>query len=812
MSYWLMELRVAFRSLFKRPQFVFTVIFTLAFSMAAVISFFSVSSLLLLQDLPYKEADKQYAIDIKLEIAGKEFPALPLIAKRLTEQQDIFESMLIYNEGSGELKVDEQSFATEAAFVSSNYFKQLGLKTHIGETFSADESYGKFSPKVVLSYKIWNEIFSADNNIIGQQIQLNNDFFTIQGVLTQGAEAPDNIVNKQPELYLPLDYSAADFSGNQQISTGQAYLIGKGIKENALQYQQKIQPLVSEISQSINHPLVAIASVKSYVTPLRQAILGNSEQLSLALLMGAIMLLLVACTNLANLFIARSVESTRKFAIHMAVGAQSKQLFNKLFIESALLTISSGVMALLLSVWGIELIKIIAQDSLPRVNYLSIDGYTLLFSIIICSVLSLCFSYFPFVISKRSGLSENMRSSGKGVAKQSSNRSRRTLLIGQSSLVTLLLCLSSLFLNTSLTELNKVTGFNTNNRTVLVLTPKTKTISHGELASALPSVKQALKELPSVSHIALSNSSPIVMSGVIFPVRRNLASPEHMLSVNKVESNFFDVLGIEFKAGNSFANTNSDDDHTVILNQSSVKLLLGNDWRLGDSLIVAGRPHKLIGVIKDTFRSRYLTELSGNELVFTQYNALSQQMLPSEQMVLNIHHDEVDTFNISDVYNLIQTDRSSFDIESINSLASLLEDEVYIARITAVMAISFCVLTLALGTVGVWGIVNYNAKTRRFEFGVRMALGAKRAHLLTMMLIENSVPLLLGITSGLIFALLASTQITHLSLFMEQIGQFNVPLIILMLITLVLAMLFAVINPVNQVLRNAPMNALKQDD
>jgi ABC-type antimicrobial peptide transport system permease subunit len=180
--------------------------------------------------------------------------------------------------------------------------------------------------------------------------------------------------------------------------------------------------------------------------------------------------------------------------------------------------------------------------------------------------------------------------------------------------------------------------------------------------------------------------------------------------------------------------------------------------------------------------------------------------------VLNIHHDEVDAFNISDVYNLIQTDRSSFDIESINSLASLLEDEVYIARITAVMAISFCVLTLVLGTVGVWGIVNYNAKTRRFEFGVRMALGAKRAHLLTMMLIENSVPLLLGITSGLIFALLASTQITHLSLFMEQIGQFNVPLIILMLITLVLAMLFAVINPVNQVLRNAPMNALKQDD
>jgi ABC-type antimicrobial peptide transport system permease subunit len=243
-----------------------------------------------------------------------------------------------------------------------------------------------------------------------------------------------------------------------------------------------------------------------------------------------------------------------------------------------------------------------------------------------------------------------------------------------------------------------------------------------------------------------------------------------------------------------------------------VKLLLGNDWRLGDSVIVAGRPHKLIGVIKDTFRSRYLTELSGNELVLTPYNKLSGQMLPSEQIVLNIHHDEVDTFNISDVADLIQTDNSSFDIESIDSLASLLEDEVYIARITAIMAISFCVLTLLLGTVGVWGIVNYNAITRRFEFGVRLALGANRVHLLTMMLIENTLPLLLGIISGLVIALVASTQITHLSLFMEQIGQFDVRLIILMLFTLVLAMLFAVINPVNQVIRNAPMDALKQDD
>ena len=811
-AYWLMELRVAFRSLFKRPQFVATVVFTLALSMAAVISLFSISSLLLFQALPYQDAEQQYAINLELELAGKRFPSIPALQRQLVEQQTSFTSIATLIPESKKLTVRERSFDVETAFVSANYFSQLGVPFGLGNGFGANERLGSFSPKAVLSFELWQTLFSKDQALIGKQVQVGDNFFTVVGVLAQHAEAPDHIVSEQPSIYLPLDYTAADLDGTQQVSSGEAHLIGKGIAEKEALYQAQIQQVVNQIQPSINHPIVAMSQIKSWVLPLREAIVGGAEHLTFILLMGAVMLLLVACTNLANLFIARSVESTRKFAIHMAVGAKDHQLFNKLFIESALLILASGVMALLLSVWGIELIKLIAQDALPRLSQLSIDGYTLGFSMVICCLLALAFSFFPYAIAKQAGLSENMRASGKGSGQQGSKKSKKLLLVGQSCLVAFLLCFSSLFLQSSLKELNRVTGFETDNRSILTLKKKYESTSTGEFTDDLGQIRNALKQQANVTEIAMSNSSPVVMSGVIFPVRKDMNTEEYMLSVNKVEANFFSTLGVEFEAGQTFSPDQSQAQYSVILNLSSAELLLGKNWQLGQTVVVAGRPHELIGVVKDTFRSRYLANQFGDELVFTPYNRINGAMLPSEQIVLNLHHKNAIDLDLNKVFSLVNSNSQLLEIEELSGLATLLEEEVYVARVTATVALSFCVLTLVLATIGVWGIVNYNAQTRRFEFGVRMALGAKKHHLLSMMLKECSRPMGLGLIVGLIGATLLITQVESLKKVIDVVGQYDLNIIITMVIMLVLAMLFAVIKPVSQVVNGAPMRALKQDD
>ncbi|WP_448546726.1 ABC transporter permease [Thalassotalea fusca] len=805
-AYWLMELRVALRSLSKRPQFVATVILTLAFSMATVISIFSLNSLLLLQSLPYKDADKQYAVNLKLSFAGKTFPSLPVLQHRFIEQQTSFESIAMYIAETRTLELTQQTFKLETAFVSENYFEQLGSTFILGRGFNHQEQLGSYTPSTVISYHLWQEKFSGNPTIIGRQINIDGQFYTIIGILSEGVEAPENLSARQPTLYLPLDYSNADLVGTDKVSEGEASLIAKGLSNRSAIYTEEVQALSVALSKSINHPLLNLSTIKSEVIPLREAIIGNADELALLLLLGALMLLLVASANLANLFIARSVESRRNFAIHKAVGAKQKQLFNKLLMESSLLSLASGVMALLITVWGIELIKYIASDTLPRLNHLTIDGYTLFFSMVVCCVLALCFSYLPFWISKKSGLSQQMQSSGKGIGQQGSSFSRSALLIAQSSLVAMLLCFSSLFLQKSLSELNKVTGFETNNRTILTLETKNNKLSSGELAAALPTVISEIKQIPEISSVALSNSSPIVMAGVIFPVKKHIDSPEYMLSVNKVHNNFFDVLGVEFVAGSTFTNKQSAARYEVILNQSSTELLLGDQWSVGDTVIIAGRPYKLVGVIKDTFRPRYLRAQLGNELVILPYNDINGDMLPSEQIVLNIHHADSAHLNLSQIDAIVNTPSSAFQIKSLDSLQDMLEKEIYLAKTTAILAISFCLLTLGLAAIGVWGIVNYNAKTRRFEFGIRMAIGAKKQHLLKMMLVENAKPLTFGILCGVCIAvIIIQLNAIHFNLFGKLQLTYLVPMITAMAVTTFLAIL----KPVTNVVNDSPMQALK---
>lgn len=807
-AYWLMELRVAMRALTKRPQFVLTVVITLALSMATVISVFSLNSLLLLQSLPFKDVQQQYVVDLKLDFAGKTFPSLPVLQKRFVENQTSFESASLYVGETRTLELQHQLFKVETAFVSASYFDQLGLVTAHGRTFNHNEKLNNFTPSTVLSYQLWQEKFSASPAIIGRQINIDGTFFSVVGVLKKGVLSPDNLAAEQPQLYLPLDYSKADLFGDKHISEGDAGIIAKGNAKSHDAYLNTVQSLANKLKAEINNPLLSLGTIKAQVTPLREAIIGDSDRLSLLLLLGALMLLLVACANLSNLFIARSVESKQDFAIHVAVGAKHKQLFNKLLMESSLLAFASGIMALLIAVWAIELIKFIGSDSLPRLNQLSIDSYTLLFSMLICCLLALFFSYVPFWLSRNTSLNQQMQTSGKGGGKQNSARSRVALLLGQSALVSMLLCFSSLFLQKSFTELEKVTGFDTEQRAILTLERKNQALSKGELASALPDVIKQIRQLPEVTSVALSNSSPVIMAGVVFPVRKNIDSAEYMLSVNKAQNNFFDVLGIEFIKGSTFSKASAEAIYEVILNQSSARLLLGENWAIGDSVFITGRPYKLVGVIKDTFRSRYLRSQLGNELVIVPYNKINGDMLPSEQIVLNIHHGKSEHFNFSNIDSIINSPTSAFSIASLQSLQEVLEEEVHMAKTTAILAASFCLLTLLLAAIGVWGIVNYSAKMRHFEFGIRMALGAKKVHLLKMMLFENIKPLSFGMLFGVALAtIIIQANAAHFSLF----GYLQVGYLVPMIFAMVLTTLIAIIKPVSQVVNDAPMSALKRE-
>jgi ABC-type antimicrobial peptide transport system permease subunit len=396
--------------------------------------------------------------------------------------------------------------------------------------------------------------------------------------------------------------------------------------------------------------------------------------------------------------------------------------------------------------------------------------------------------------------------SGKGIGKQTSNNTRSLLLIIQASIVTFLLCFSSLFLQKALVELQRTKGYETNDRAVLSLATQENEPTQGEIAQAIPNLISSLKKLPQIKTISVSNADPIAMTGVIFPVKSQPTAQEHYISIAKVQPNFFNVMGVDFIAGMTFSTQKIAGDNQVIINQSAAELFWGDNWRLNTTLFIANQPYTVVGVIEETYRSPNIRSQAGTELIITPYYHFADAHFPSEEYTLNIWLTPGRLLFEQQLIDVLAPYQHLFTLKRYNLLERLLAKETYIATLAASLAIAFCLLTLLLAAVGVWGIVIYSAKMRRFEFGVRMALGAKENHLIKLMLIENSKPLLLGILIGTFSSTVVISIFKKYLLVFGQLDWIHISFMILAMFT---TALLAIYQPIVKMIEQAPMQALR---
>ncbi|MFT6733419.1 MAG: putative permease [Polaribacter sp.] len=825
MNSFIQELKLAQVSLSKRLGFVTTVVLTLGLTLGALVTVFNLNYLILMKPLPYPEQQRLMAIDHDINNADDvAAPAnnriLPATIygyqQHLKNQHSSFEKMSILKINREFLVSHNEQPNLTVLYSTPEYFSMLQTKMALGRYFSSEEGFNKSAAVAVITFATWQKWFKGESSIIGKIIQLGDKSFNIIGVSGENFVQPE-IFGDKHEVWLPWDFN---INSNQELtnwgnSKNDIAVLAK------LKKQVSITKAQSNMSSILNDELHRAfvttnnanqqpSNFRATLIPLKTRLLGDGRGRALLLMAAVIALLLIACSNVINLFYSRAAEKQRNFAIQAALGARKSHLFKAMFAETFLLTFFSGVIGLLIAAWGFELLKQLGEGQLSRLDELGLDFTTILFSIFTTIILAVIFAFFSSRLVNYSALKEELQSSGKGGGLQISKFSRDILIVSQITLATLLLVGSFTVLQKAYSVIIHPLGYNPSNVISFRLDARSGLISKNAVQERnlkIAAIQNRLLQLPQVDDITASFGTPIGMSmSMVFndSLNKNLG----LIPVNFVSDNYFSLLQVPMIQGRMFTAAEVRDNSPVLVVSRSAAAMLvknasvsvKNRSVIGMKLLNGGTTIKeVIGVVEDSFDPTKSKDDQGLD-AFIPYNPWNMHFLLKLK-------DNAELNKASLLKQLHEVD-ANLRVSNFNTLDQRHQNALHHNRLNAGVAAGLTILALLLAGIGMYGVLSYSSQMRRYELGVRMALGARTQEIIRLVIKDNMLPISIGI--GL------SLGLTLVIYFFakESISSFNKLPILPLLITLpilVITALFASYIPVRKMLLQDPVKALRNE-
>jgi len=440
-------LKQAIQGLRQNVVFVSAVILTMAITLGALFCIISLSYYLLIKPLPYPDQNQLFSpshiqFNEKNELKGSNLSFEALYA--LYEDKSVFNSSTLMYYAWDLITSTPSQPRVNTISTSPEYFELFDIPMAIGRGFQQTEAVENKNPVAVISYEAWRKHFGLNENVLSQKITLGGVSYSIVGVIAKNFVEPQLYqIGLKSEVWIPWDVSGAASwaEGNWANKFPQLKVIGH-LKEG-ISISQAEQKLSTNFGMSWMEGNSDTPDSKKWVnkvelTSIKDTILGNSGTITIVLLIATIGLLLLAITNIANLFISRTSEQVRQLAIRSVLGAKKKHLFNLIFSEIILLMIVSGVIALIIANFGISLMITYLSDVFPQVSDLSVSAFTLTFSIVVIVIIAYIFSKISSQIIDYKNLNQVLQSSGKGTGVQVSSRTREVLIILQVSIASFL--------------------------------------------------------------------------------------------------------------------------------------------------------------------------------------------------------------------------------------------------------------------------------------------------------------------------------------------------------------------------------------
>ena len=746
------DLRYAVRVFARQPGFAVTAILTLALGIGANSALFSVVHGVLLESLPFKDADRLYRLRMVYPDGAAYTTLSPPDFMSVREGTRVFDQVEAYTTGAVTMLGGGDPREVRASSVSDGLFRLLAMPMAAGREFVREEHAPGRNRVAILDYGFWQRAFGGDRAAVGRSVVVGGISYSIAGVLAQGARLPADVpgarVPSEADLYLPLEYGETFSAVATQRNSRYLAVLGRarqGVGSEAV--DEDLQRLAREIKDAF--PGATETQTMNAVSA-RELIVGDVRR-PLMMLLGAVgFVLLVACANVASLMLARASARQEELTVRAALGAARGRLVRQLLTEALVLAAAGGAAGLALAYAGTQALVRANPTDIPRLAEIGVDRTVVMFTIGIALVASLAFGTLP-ALQATGSLTAGLRTGGRGGgADRRSQRLRAALVIAEIALAVVLLTGAGLMLRSLMSLQDVAPGFVSDRTVAFRMALYGRGYDLARVRSRVAEIEEELRKLPGVT--AVGSTSLLPMSGpgprLTFGVDGVPAPPgvNPEIGVASVTPQYFATIGARLVAGRGF----SDDDRVdaapvAIINEAAARRWFAGADPIGRRVHMAG-VRQVVGVIGDVLQGNPTQPVAPQ--LFVPY---AQRPVRSVSFTIRIWGEPSGL--ASSIRSLVRRLDAELAPSEMTELHTLRNGSLARPRFYAGLLALFASVALALAVTGVFGVMSYAVAERTREIAIRIALGA-RSHDVLWMIVGRSVALaLVGVVAGIATAL-----------------------------------------------------------
>jgi len=762
------DISYSVRTLLSNPYYTCVTLVTLALAIAANTAIFSLVNATLLRPLPFKDPERLVLIwqtnPGVMETAPTSFPNYT-DWKSEARSFEGMEAWASYTNTKFNLTGGTEPEQIQYALASANLFSILGIDPVLGRFFRPEDDSLGGNRVVVISNKLWQRRFALDPKVIGASLTLDGDSYTIVGVLPSKFKFVS--FPKEADVWIPL---AQDSARYKRYVRSILYLGVIARLKNDMTTEMAATEMLN-ISSRLSQEYSDNKGWATRVVPLKQQVVGDLRPALLVLVAAVVCVLLIACSNVANILLSRAVERQKEIAIRAAIGATRGRLIRQLLTESVLLALLSGGIGLVLAIWAIKFLSSIHSDSTSMFSPYSVSGdqinldflvfgFTLLLSVFT----GVTFGLVPAIQASKLNQFQTLKDGGRGGG-GSSNRSLRNLLVIAEVAISLILLISAGLLIKSFARLQDVDpGFNPENVLTLEISlSRSRYPQEVNVTNFYDRLLGQLRNLPGVQTVGAITALPLskndertdfYIEGRTIPTQGDAP----LLHQRKISPNYIRAMGMKLLSGREYTEQDrTGSPRVVIINQTMARQQWPKENPIGKRMAMGTEVYKtgkfdlssnwaeIVGVVSDV-RHFGLDSEPGPEA----YLPLLQSPARDVTIVIRALSDPASIANMAR-REVLSIDKDQ-PIANIRTMATLLSDSLSRRQFNSVILTIFAIVALTMAVVGIYGLTSYSVTQRTHEFGVRMALGASPGNLLKLVLKEGLKLVLIGAGIGVLCA------------------------------------------------------------
>ena len=810
------DLRYGWRMLLTKPGFSIVAVLTLALGIGALTAIFSVVNVVILNPFPYPDHARLFLVRQslpkigvmdQLRASGPEFADFTKSA--------VFEKVAAWEPVSRNLTGGQEPERVAPAKVSADFFSLLGVAPLLGRVIRPEDQGPKGERVLVISYGLWQRRFGGEASVLGKTVALDDEPYTIVGVM------PQRFWFEGRDGWFPFPFNLGDAP-----RSGRSFpVIGRLTPSiTPTQAQAELQLLARQNEQQFAATNPDYVGRSVYLQPLAEATFGTLKRAVLFLLGAVALVLLIACANIASLLLARAGSRASEISIRVALGASRLRIIRQMLTESLLLAVSGGVAGLLIALWGIEaLVALVPAGQLPSGVQVAMEPRVLLFALGASLLTSLIFGLWPALQISRSDAHESLKAaSQRTTAGRTTRRTQNLLVVVEVGLSMILLVMAGLMIRSFAQLVNIDTGFDKRNLLSMRLNRSPAKSDQGrQNAIFFQQLIDRVATVPGVKGVAVASQMPFdfTESWTITVDNSALSGELRTQSVDTrtVSPDYFRVMGIPLLRGEFFSARDAGEPYSpeglavfsgaVVINQALARRFWPDEDPVGRRLKPDNSETSPWFVVKGVVAD-------------SSQGALDEQIkpeayFPMAQMAWRYRRMNLAIRTQGDAKNLvgsIQKEIWAVDkdqaVYQVQTMEEMVDASIGTRRFAMLLLVLFAGLALALAAIGIYGVMSFSVAQRTHEIGVRMALGGRSRHVLTLILRQGMRPALIGAAIGMAFAF-ALTRLIKSLLFGVNAAD---PLTFVVIPLLLLAVaLIACYLPARRATKVDPMVALRYE-